>query len=69
MLPRENLKTVQDLTFILVYKIGLTEKEVLETKRWVLKRRMSQYEEYQKAKADELKAQMAQTKTSNIRSR
>ena len=55
MMPRENLNSIQDLIFILEYKIGLSEIEILGMKRWILKKRLNQYETYQKAKQDELK--------------
>lgn len=55
MLPRENLNSIQDLIFILVYKVGLSEIEILGMKRWILKKRMKQYETYQKAKQAEMK--------------
>jgi hypothetical protein len=39
----------------LVYKVGLSEIEILGMKRWILKKRMKQYETYQKAKQAEMK--------------
>ena len=62
MLPRENLDSIQDLIFILVYKVHLNEDDVLNMRRWVAKRRLSQYEKYQKAKNDEMKKQMNESK-------
>lgn len=54
-MPRENLNSIQDLIFILVYRVGLSETEILGMRRWILKKRLNQYEIYQKAKQAEMK--------------
>lgn len=57
MLPRETLESIQDLIFILVYKLHLPESDILSMKRWVMKKRYKQYDDYQKVKNDEIKKQ------------
>jgi len=59
-MPRENLNSIQDLIFILVYRVGLSETEILKMKRWILKKRLNQYEIYQKAKQAEMKKATSQ---------
>jgi len=65
MLPRENLNSIQDLIFILVYKVGLSENEVLAMPRWIAKKRYSQYETYQKAKQAEMKKETSKMPSSS----
>jgi hypothetical protein len=57
MLPRETLESIQDLIFILVYKLHLPESDILSMKRWIMKKRYKQYDDYQKVKNDEIKKQ------------
>ena len=61
-LPQENLESTQDLMFILVYKLGYSEEEVLRLDRWVAKKRLSQYEKYQKEKEKQMKSISEQAK-------
>lgn len=58
----ENLDSIQDSIFILVYKLGYSEDEVLKLDRWVMKRRLKQFEEYQKAKKAEMQKEMDKIK-------
>jgi len=58
----ENLDSVQDLIFILVYKLGYSEEEVLRMERWVAKKRLNQFEKYQKEKQKHMKDEMAKNK-------
>lgn len=58
----ENLESIQDSIFILVYKLGYSEDEVLKLDRWVMKRRLKQFEEYQKAKKAEMQKEMDKIK-------
>jgi hypothetical protein len=57
MLPRETLESIQDLIFILVYKLHLPESDILSMKRWIMKKRYKQFDDYQKTKNDEIKKQ------------
>lgn len=65
MLPRENLESIQDLIFILVYKLHLPEQDVLNMRRWVAKKRYAQFSKYQKEKNEEIKKQMNESKRSS----
>jgi hypothetical protein len=44
----------------LEYKLGFSEDDSMSMKRWVAKKRVKQYEAYQKAKSDEIKKQTNQ---------
>lgn len=69
MLPRETLESIQDLIFILVYKLHLPESDILSMKRWVMKKRYKQYDDYQKTKNDEIKKQTELAKHNMPKSR
>jgi hypothetical protein len=40
----------------LVYKLGYSEEEVLKLDRWVVKRRLDQFEKYQKEKQKQMES-------------
>lgn len=46
---------IQDSLFILEYKLGFSEFEIMNLERWVLKKRIKQFLDYQKKKAQGLK--------------
>jgi len=46
----------------LVYKLGYSEEEVLRMERWVAKKRLNQFEKYQKEKQKHMKDEMAKNK-------
>jgi hypothetical protein len=41
----------------LVYKLHLPESDILSMKRWIMKKRYKQFDDYQKTKNDEIKKQ------------
>jgi hypothetical protein len=51
----ENLESIQDLIFILEYKLHFQESEALNIERWVAKKRIKQYKEYKKEEKESLK--------------
>jgi len=40
-----------------VYKLHLPESDILSMKRWIMKKRYKQFDDYQKTKNDEIKKQ------------
>jgi hypothetical protein len=58
----ENLDSIQDSIFILVYKLFYTETDAMNLERWVSKRRISQYEKYQKEKQKQMEELKNQNK-------
>ena len=58
----ENLESIQDLMFILVYKLHYSEEDVLNLDRWIAKKRLSQFEKYQKEKQRHIKEETSKHK-------
>jgi len=52
---------IQDSLFILEYKLGFSESEIMSLDRWTIKRRIKQFLDYQKKKAQGLKDSIGKT--------
>ena len=63
MLLRENLDSIQDLIFILTYKFHVPEQSILDMRRWVIKKRFSQFERYQKEKSEAIQKEINASKS------
>ena len=48
LIPRESINSIQDLIFLLEFKLNQQESEILKMPYWIAKKRLKQFEMYQK---------------------
>jgi hypothetical protein len=59
LLPQENVESLQNLIFILDYKLKQPEESVLKMSYWMAKKRYSQFAKYQ----EDVKKEMEKSKS------